>query len=72
MDLSDLHKDLQRFLLAHWKEEEINTLMADPDYFFDQVVLPHIEYLRRQGNDDVPRLRKQRTPAGEFRVWFLR
>ena len=69
MELSDLSKDLRRLLLAHWKEAEINDRLKDPDYFFDQIVIPRLDYLRRQG-DDLPRLRKQRLATGELRVWL--
>lgn len=70
MDLTDLSKDLRRLLLAHWTERELKESLADPDYFFDQVVTPRLEYLRRQG-EDVPRVRLSRTPTGERRVLLL-
>ncbi len=70
MDLSDLSKDVRRLLLDHWTKEEINARLEDPEYFFYQVVSPRLDYLRRNG-EAVPRLRLQRTPAGELRVLLL-
>lgn len=70
MQLSDLSKDVRRLLLAHWSEPEINARLSDPEYFFDQLVNPRLDYLRRQG-EDLPRLRLQKTPLGEFRVVLL-
>jgi hypothetical protein len=70
MELADLSKDIRRLLLAHWTEPELQSSLQDPDYFFDQVVNPRLDYLRRQG-EYAPRLRVQRTPAGETRVLLL-
>lgn len=70
MDLADLSKDIRRFLLRHWTEQELRNSMSDPEYFFDQVVTPRLEYLRRQG-EDAPRIRFSRSPAGEPRVLLL-
>jgi len=70
MHISDLSKDLQRFLLAHWMEKEINAHLQDPEYFFEHVVGPRLEYLRRKG-DDVPRVRLQKTSSGEFRALLV-
>ena len=71
MQLNDLTKDLQRLLLAHWNEKEIQTgLLDDPEYFFDHVVSPRLDYLRRQG-EEAPRVRLQKSPAGELRVLLL-
>lgn len=67
MELNDCPKDIRRFLLEHWTKGEIEMHMQDPEYFIDQVVLPRLEYLKRQG-EDVPRIRLQKTPAGEFRL----
>ena len=68
--LSDLSKDVRRLLLRHWTETEIESRLEDPDYFFDQVVAPRLDYLRRNG-EDVPRLRFQRGPTGIPRVLLL-
>ena len=70
MELADLTKDVQRVLLTHWTADEINQRLEDPEYFFHQVVTPRLDYLRRSG-EDAPRLRFQRTPAGEPRVLLL-
>lgn len=70
MEMSDLNKDLRRLLLRHWTAKELESRLQDPEYFFDQVVTPHLEYLRRSG-EDVPRVRLQKTPAGELRVLLL-
>lgn len=67
MELADLTKDVQRLLLTHWNEGELSERLQDPDYFFEQVVIPRLDYLRRQG-DDAPRLRFSRSPAGEPRI----
>jgi hypothetical protein len=56
--------------LQHWTKVEIESRLSDPEYFFEQVVLPRLDYLRRQ-NEDTPRLRLQRTPQGELRVLLL-
>ncbi len=70
MDLKDLSKDVQRLLLEHWTMDEINARLEDPEYFFDQVVAPRLDYLRRSGEYQ-PRLRFQRTPTGEPRILLL-
>ncbi len=71
MHITDLSKDLRRLLLSHWSEQEINTLMFDDaEYFFDQVVNPRLDYLRRSGQD-APRVRLQKTPTGEFKAILL-
>ena len=70
MDLTDLSKDIRRLLLAHWTERELKESLSDPEYFFDQVVSPRLDYLRRQG-EDTPRVRFTRTPTGEPRVLLL-
>lgn len=70
MHLTDLTKDLRRLLLTHWSESEINDLLLDPEYFFDHVVNPRLEYLRRSG-EYAPRVRLIKTPAGETRALLL-
>lgn len=70
MHITDLPKDLRRLLLTHWVENEINSLLQDPEYFFDQVVNPRLDYMRRTGAE-VPRVRLQRSPTGEFRAILL-
>ncbi len=70
MEISDLSKDVRRLLLENWTEREIRENLQDPEYFFDQVVTPRLDYLRRQG-EPAPRIRLQRTPAGEPRVLLL-
>jgi hypothetical protein len=70
MELADLSKDIRRLLLAHWTERELRECLAEPEYFFDQVVKPRLDYLRRQG-EDTPRIRFTRSPAGEPRVLLL-
>ena len=70
MDLTDLNKELRRLLLAHWTERELKESLSDPEYFFEQVVVPRLDYLRRQG-EEVPRIRFSRSPAGEPRVLLL-
>ena len=70
MDLSDLSKDVRRLLLSHWTENELADCLRDPDYFFDQVVKPRLDYLRRQG-EETPRIRFMRSPAGEPRISLL-
>ena len=51
MELADLNKDLRRLLLSHWTERELRESLVEPEYFFDQVVSPRMDYLRRQGHD---------------------
>ena len=70
MQLTDLNKDLRRLLLAHWSESEIQERLSDPEYFFEQVVAPRLEYLRRRG-EETPRIRFQRVADGEPRVFLL-
>lgn len=70
MELADLTKDLQRLLLSHWTREELQFQLQVPEYFFDQVVSPRLDYLRRSGQD-APRVRLQRSPTGEIRVLLL-
>ncbi len=67
MELTDLSKDAQRFLLEHWTLKEINDSLFDPEYFFEQVVIPRTAYLRRLGQD-VPVVRIKKTPMGELRL----
>ena len=70
MQLTDLSKNVQRFLLEHWTRQELDDRLTDPDYFFNQVVGPHLEFLRRSGQEP-PRLRIQRSPKGEMQVLLL-
>lgn len=70
MELADLPKDIRRLLLSHWTERELSSSLQEPEYFFDQVVNPRLEYLRRQG-EEMPRIRFTRSPAGEPRVLLL-
>lgn len=67
MELNDCPKDVRRFLLEHWTREEIDTYLQTPEYFIEQLVMPRLDYLKRQG-EPVPRIRLQKTPAGEFRL----
>lgn len=70
MEITDLPKDLQRLLLAHWTPDELRYQLQEPEYFFDQVVNPRLDYLRRNG-EDAPRIRVSRSPTGEPRVLLL-
>jgi hypothetical protein len=70
MELTDLSKDIQRFLLQHWTRSEIDSRLQDPEYFFDQVVTPRLDFLRRSG-EEAPRIRFQRSPTGQPRVLLL-
>ena len=70
MEITDLNKDLRRLLLRHWTERELSSSLQDPAYFFEQVVVPRLEYLRRQGEDS-PRIRFALSPAGEPRITLL-
>ena len=70
MELADLSKDIRRLLLSHWTERELSESLQDPEYFFDQVVNPRLDYLRRLG-EEAPRIRFTRSPAGEPRVLLL-
>ncbi|OVE77560.1 hypothetical protein BVX98_02430 [bacterium F11] len=67
MHLTDLPKEIQRVLLDHWTEKEINDRLGNPEYFFDQVVNPYFSSLRKRGKE-APKVRLQRTPDGEKRV----
>ena len=67
MELNDCPKDIRRFLLEHWSKSEVETHLRDPEYFIDQVVVPRLEYLKRQG-EDVPRIRLQKMPTGDYRL----
>ena len=70
MELTDLSKDVRRLLLEHWTETELRYNLGEPEYFFDQVVTPRLDYLRRQGRE-VPRVRFNRTTSGIPRVLLL-
>lgn len=70
MKLHDLSKDVRRMLLEHWSAQEIDERLVDPEYFFDQVVNPHMNFLRR-GGESAPRFRLQKTPTGEIRVLLM-
>lgn len=70
MELTDLSKDVRRFLLTHWTKPEIDHHLKTPEYFFEHLVAPRLEYLRRQG-EETPRLRLQKLPSGELRVLLL-
>ena len=70
MHITDLSKDLQRLLLRHWTRQEVDSHLLDPEYFFDQVVNPHLAYLRRNGQD-APTVRFQRTVTGIPRALLL-
>lgn len=70
MEIADLSKDLRRLLLVHWTERELRESLREPQYFFDQVVTPRLDYLRRQG-EEAPRVRFMLSPAGEPRVVLL-
>ena len=63
MQLNDLSKDIQRLLLNNWSESELSDLLTQPDYFFDQVVTPRLDYLRRNGQD-MPRIRFTKSATG--------
>lgn len=68
MDINDLNKDMRRLLLKHWNEKEINGLLKDPEYFFEQLVIPRLDYLKANGEEDVPRITLGRKPGGELLV----
>lgn len=70
MRITDLPKDVRRSLLQHWSALEIDDRLSDPEYFFDQVVNPHMNYLRRSG-ESAPTYRLQKTPTGELRVLLM-
>lgn len=70
MELSDLSKDVQRLLLEHWTRKELDDRLKEPEYFFDQVVNPRLDYLRRTG-EAAPKVRLVRTPTGELRALLL-
>jgi|GEM_PF-4609362 len=65
MELKDLTKEVQRLLLDHWSKDEIDQRLEDPEYFFEHVVNPRLEYLRRQG-EPVGHIRLKRTPKGDL------
>ena len=67
MELSDFSKDVKRFLLEHWSKAELTERLKDAPYFFEHVVLPRMEYLKRQG-EDVPKIRLKQTPTGQLNV----
>jgi hypothetical protein len=67
MELTDLTKDVRYFLLKYWTKPELDSRLENPVYFFEQVVSPHIDFLRRSG-ESAPRLRLKRTPTGQLRV----
>lgn len=69
MRLDDLAKDVRRLLLEHWTRQEIEDRLTDPDYFFEQVVQPRLDYLRGQG-EEIPDLRLHRTPDGFLKVFL--
>ncbi len=69
MDLNDLSKDVRRLLLSHWDRKEIEDQLSLPDYFFEQVVIPHLDYLRRAG-EAVPIVRLKRSPTGALKVFL--
>ena len=64
MQLNDLTKDIRRILLEHWTENEINSRLEDPEYFFEQIVNPHLLFLRRSG-ERIPLMRLKKNPKGE-------
>ncbi len=70
MQLSDFSKDVRKLLLEHWTFGEIESRLSDPAYFFEQVVLPRLAYLRRNGKD-VPTLRLQQSPNNPLRVILI-
>lgn len=67
MKLSDLPKDVQRLLLEYWDQPELDDRLSDPEYFFDQIVTPHMDFLRRSGTE-APKIRLQTKPNGELHV----
>ncbi len=69
MKLNDLNKDIRRLLLAHWTAAEIDDRLSDPEYFFAQVVIPRLEYLKRSG-EETPVLRMAKTRDGDVRVFL--
>ncbi len=69
MQLTDLGKDIRRILLEHWTLAEIEDRLSDPEYFFEQVVIPRLAYLRRSG-EDIPMLRMGRMQDGSFRIFL--
>ncbi|MCB4756114.1 MAG: hypothetical protein LHV69_03625 [Elusimicrobia bacterium] len=70
MQLSDFTKDIQHLLLQHWTKSEIESRLEDPPYFFEHVVIPRLDYLRKSG-ETAPHLRLQQTPKGELRVILI-
>ena len=69
MKIEDLNKDVRRLLLDHWTKAEIEDRLDNPEYFFDHVVSPRLDYLRKQG-EEIPQLRSHRLPDGGFRVYL--
>jgi hypothetical protein len=67
MEITDLTKDVRRLLLEHWSQTEIEDRLKDPEYFFEQLVIPRLNYLR-QSDKDTPQLRLQRRPTGGLRI----
>lgn len=67
INLTDLSKDVRRVLLNHWTESEINNRLEDPEYFLEQVVIPHLTYLRRSGTQ-TPLIRLKKDPLGHLLV----
>ena len=67
MELADFTKDVRTLLLQHWTRNELKSRLMDPSYFFEQVVVPHLDFLRRSGQE-VPRLRIKSTPTGDLRI----
>lgn len=70
MQLTDFTKDIRQILLEHWSPMEIESRLEDPFYFFEHVVIPRLDYLRRH-NASVPKLRLSETPKGELRVILI-
>ena len=71
MDITDLTRDVKTLLLSQWTKDEINSRLENPDYFFEQVVIPRLDYLRKR-NEEIPILRLKRGPKGEFLVFLNR
>ena len=67
MRITDLTKDVRRYLLQHWTEKEINERLEDPEYFFEHVVKTQMDHLRLMG-EEVPRFRLKKSPTGEMIV----
>ena len=71
MDITDLTRDVKALLLSHWTRDEINARLEDPRYFFEDVVIPRLDYLR-QREEGIPTLRLKRSPKGELLVFLNR